>query len=376
MTADPIQQRNAELVILNKVAQTLNAIADLDTLLQTVLDQTATFFNLETGWIWLLAEDDVAKHYLAAARNLPTGLDQRPEKLEGWCYCLSSFREGNLAEAANINVVQCSRLFGLEAESDYLAFHTSVPLIAHGKKIGMINLSSRDRKQLSASELQLLHTIGDMLSMAVERARLFAQQKSQGELAERNRLARELHDTVAQGLTAVTLQLESASVLLEGEAQQAEAYVEKALALTRHNLAEIRRSVLDLRAVPLMSKTLAEALTELAQPDVTVTVIGEHKPVPTRIAMGLYRIAQEALTNARQHAAADEITLDLKHHSKTIELTISDNGRGFDPEDLTAERFGLVGITERVNLLTGQLDIATAVGQGTTIQVTVPLESA
>ncbi len=362
--------------MLNSVAQTLNAIADLDTMLQAVLDQTAAYFQLETGWIWLLAEDDIATHYLAAARNLPIGLVQAPEKLEGWCYCLSSFREGNLAEAANINVVQCSRLHGLDASDSDLAFHTSVPLIAQSKKIGMFNLSSRTRSTLSENELQLLHTIGDMLSLAVERARLFSQQKEQGELAERNRVARELHDTVAQGLTAVSLQLESAAVVLEDTASQATPFVEKALELTRQNLDEIRNSVLELRAVPLADKTLAEALAELAAPDAQFSVVGAHKPINTRLAMGLYRIAQEALYNARQHAQADTITVQLRHQPDTITLSIADDGRGFDLAQPMPDRFGLVGMTERAKLLSGQLDIATAKNMGTTIQVTIPLEQA
>src|SRR5919202_5319097 len=125
-----------------------------------------------------------------------------------------------------------------------------------------MNVASPDWRSLSPEDLQLLYTVGDLLSIAVERARLFARSAQFGALEERNRLAREIHDTLAQGLTATTLQLEVADALLGSgsNVEQAREPLRRALSLTHSNLEEARRSVLDLRAAPLEGRSLSEAL--------------------------------------------------------------------------------------------------------------------
>src|SRR3712207_8488638 len=118
-----------------------------------------------------------------------------------------------------------------------------------------MNVASPDWRSLSPEDLQLLYTAGDLLSIAVERARLFARGTRLGAVEERNRLAREIHDTLAQGLTATALQLESADALLAASSEGAHEPLHRALSLTRSNLEEARRSVLDLRAAPLEGRS-------------------------------------------------------------------------------------------------------------------------
>ena len=139
--------------------------------------------------------------------------------MEGTCYCLDTFRQGDLAGAANVNVVTCSRLKNLIDGTDGLRYHASIPLVAHGRQLGVLNVASPSWREISPDELRLLYTVGDLLSIAIERARLFARSVELGAVQERNRLAREIHDTLAQGLTAITLQLEAADLLLEDAAQ-------------------------------------------------------------------------------------------------------------------------------------------------------------
>ena len=186
--------------------------------------------------------------------------------MEGSCYCLDTFRAGDLSGAANVNVITCSRLRGLVGDTGGLRYHASIPLYAQGKKLGVLNVASVDWRELAPDDLRLLYTVGDVLSMAIERARLFEQSADFGAVEERNRLAREIHDTLAQGLTAIILQLETADVLLDGETAglRPRQAVQQALALARANLDEARRSMQDLRAAPLEGRTLAEALAGLA----------------------------------------------------------------------------------------------------------------
>ena len=199
-----LARRNRELTILNEITAALNEEVDLSAALTTALNNVADLLQLRTGWIWLLTEDDEEITYLAAAQNLPPALRDNPRRMEGGCHCLNTFRAGDLSGAANVNVVSCSRLSGLVDGTGGLRYHTSVPLYAaQGTKLGVLNVAATQWRELLPAELQLLHTIGDLLSITIERARLFARSAQIGAAEERNRLAREIHDTLAQNLAAL-----------------------------------------------------------------------------------------------------------------------------------------------------------------------------
>jgi two-component system NarL family sensor kinase len=380
--AAALRQRNRELTILNVVAQALNAELDGQRALRTALEHVVQLLDLQTGWIWLL-HPLTGNPYLAAALHLPPALADTPARMEGSCYCLDTFHAGDL-DAANVNVVTCSRLKGLVDGTDGLRYHASIPLYAHGRALGVLNVASAQWRELSPDDLRILHTIGDLLGMAIERARLFDARSELGALEERNRLAREIHDTLAQGLAAITLQLETADALLDvAPPQRAQRAVQQALQLARTNMEEARRSVLDLRAAPLEGHTLAQAITALAEAQVAATnlalhttITGADQPLPVRVEAGLLRVAQEAITNVVRHAQARTLTINFAATPQDVCLTIEDDGRGFEPEQLSASRYGLRGMHERIKLLGGQLRIRSNPGAGTQITVIVPLTTA
>ncbi len=383
-----LRARNRELSILNTIAEALNHQIDLAQALNTALAHIVDLFNLQTGWVWLLHESS-GEPYLAAAHNLPAGLTADPRRMEGtrYCYCLDHFRHGNMEEAANVSIVTCTRLKDLVSGSEGLRNHASVPLHAYGKKLGLLNVVGTDWRELNADELRLLHTVGDMLSSAVARARLFERSAQLGVMEERSRLAREIHDTLAQALTAISLRLETADALLDtGRPEQAHGLVMQALQLTRASLEDARRSVLDLRAAPLEGRSLAEALAELTtphgepgtpgSPQVTLT-LGEARPLAPRLEMGIYRIVQEALNNITRHAQAQHVHINIHSTPEQIQIAIEDDGVGFDIDRLHHEgRFGLIGLNERARLLGGELHIESAPGAGATLRVRIPLEQA
>ena len=388
--AQQLAQRNRELAILNEIAAALNQEVDLGAALNTALRKVADLLQLRTGWIWLLQEECSDNSYLAAAQNLPPALRDNPKSMEGACHCLRTFRAGDLSGAANINVVFCSRLWEYVDGTDGLRYHTSVPLYAsHGKKLGVLNVADTDWRELSADDLRLLHTIGDLLSITIERARLFARSRQIGVSEERGRLAREIHDTLGQNLAAITLQMETADALFEADADPEEIWgiVRKTLALSRSGLQEARRSVLDLRAVPLEGRSLFEATGRLIDDFrrrtgliVDYYPVGEHQPVPTRLEVAVYRVAQEALANVEQHAAAGQVRVELAATLGAttpgrLELTVIDDGRGFRPEDIPPGHYGLAGINERVRLLGGRFDLRSSPGAGTRLNVSIPLDA-
>lgn len=379
--AGELHRENRELAILNTFARALNASVDLDELLADALAQVAELLGLRTGWVLLLAEA-TCRPYMAAGQNLPPGLTADPERMTGRCYCLDTFCRGDLGGAANVNVVTCSRLKQLVDGTDGLRYHASIPLYARGKRLGMLNVVSPDWRQLGPDELRLLNTIGDMLGIAIERARLHAASHRAGVTEERNRLAREIHDTLAQGLTAIALQLEAAEALLDQQAnpERVRRATTAALALARENLEEARRSVFDLRAAPLEGRTLPQALlalaaeaTEAGGVRVAVETNGDDRPLPSRIEAGLYRIAQEALTNALRHASAERISVHLIVRRDRVRLILEDDGIGFDPDRTSEGRFGLVGVRERTRLLRGDFSLESSPGAGTRVEVNVPL---
>lgn len=378
-----LERRNAELGVLNQIAQALNAELDLDRALRTTLTLTVRLMDLQTGWIWL-THDDGSNARLAVHQNLPPALADHPHRMKGstWCTCIDDYQEGDLSGAANINVIKCSRLKDEMRGTDGLRYHATVPIYAHGKKLGLMNASSRDERALTADELRLLSTIGDMLGMAIERARLFRRGAETGAAEERTRIAREIHDTLAQDLTAIALQLETVDALIEADhdSDKVHKLVTQALVRARQGLDETRRSVMNLRAAPLEGQTMSEALAALAHDyggRWNLAVQTDLKPVrdvPPHIENGLFRIAQEAFSNIARHAGATGFSVILRQQRGHIQLVITDDGRGFAVADVPDDRYGLIGMNERAILLGGQCVISTAPGQGTRIDVEIPVE--
>jgi two-component system NarL family sensor kinase len=388
-----LEQRNRELAILSAIATALNGSVELRGVLEAALACVIELLELETGWIWLL-HAETGEAYLAASKNLPPGLAADPTSMEGPCYCLDALERDKLDPATNIGVMRCSRLGKLAAGTGGYLHHASVPLLAHGQKLGLLNVATAEWRELESHELRLLHTVSGLLGIAIERTRLYDESARLGAAEERNRLAREFHDTLAQSLVATAQQLEVAEALLErgpagagADQDKVRAVIARALVLTRSTLEETRRSVHDLRATPLEGRSLAEALRAevdalrgRTQAEVTFTTAGASRPLPSRVEVGMLRIGQEALANVARHAAARTVTVELTGTPTALVLVVADDGGGFDPARVgeapvgsAVGRFGLVGMNERARLLGGSLHVASEPGRGTRIHVRVPL---
>ena len=397
--SDSLLRENRDLAVLYAIAGHLNRKIDVHEALQEVLAQVTKLLGMQTGWVWLLDERDGP--YLAAAQSLPPYLADHPQRMTGSCLCLDTFLEGDLEGAANIDVLRCSRLKNAERENDPsslgLRFHASVPIYAGHTPIGVLNVASEDWRELAAEELQLLHIIGDQIGLAIQRARISAEHTQAATrlatIEERNRLAREIHDTLAQGMAAITLQLETADALAASHPERAQEAIRRALGLARKNLEEARRSVIDLRAASLQDRTLPEALAALTRETGQEGIEIDYRHVPVsefpllspRLEAGVYRIAQEALSNAYKHAQAQHISLTLIIESGELYLYVQDDGCGFLLDEVTqatnsltgskVEHFGLTGMSERVKLLGGTLSISSEPGAGTCVVACLPLEA-
>src|SRR5262245_37917572 len=300
------------------------------------------------------------------------------------CWCLELFQRGHLT-ARNIDVVECTRLApavqaGQATLTGGLRYHASIPLYAGDRPLGVINLATRGWRRLTKQELDLLTTIADQVGVAIERARFSEQSVEVARADERSRMAREIHDTLAQGLTAVALQIEAGLSHL-GDNDEARRPLNRALGVARSSLDEARRSLSALSPSSLEKGSLAEALGALARgftADTGVRVgaqIAEVGSLPADVETELFRIASEALTNVRKHAAAREASLDLGVVKRRLQLRVSDTGAGFKPRRARRRGFGLIGIEERARRIGGRATVRSAPGRGTTVLVTLPLPS-
>jgi ligand-binding sensor domain-containing protein/signal transduction histidine kinase len=201
-------------------------------------------------------------------------------------------------------------------------------------------------------------------------------------LAERNRMAREIHDTLAQGFAGISAQLESMTEMMSDLPQEARDHLDRARSLARSSLAEARRSVWNLRSQALERGDLPEALSNIAQQMSSGTgvwagleVHGAARRLPESIENNLLGIGREALINALKHAQATRVLIELSFDLQQVRLRVEDDGCGFDAEAMSSRTegcFGLVGMRERSEQISGELILESRPGKGTQVSVKVP----
>ncbi|WP_082119809.1 sensor histidine kinase [Saccharothrix sp. ST-888] len=211
------------------------------------------------------------------------------------------------------------------------------------------------------------------------RDELAASQREAGRLAERQRLAREIHDTLAQGLSSIVLLARSAESALPGDTATAAERIREVGQTASANLAEARRFVQALTPPALDDATLTEALRRLAGgAGAELRLDGDPYPLPVEAEVALLRLTQEALANAVRHAAAGRIAVTLSYLDDEVTLDVFDDGVGFDPltrPDAGRPTFGLHGMHERIAALGGSLTVESAPGEGTAVAVALPLRA-
>ncbi len=200
-------------------------------------------------------------------------------------------------------------------------------------------------------------------------------------LAERNRISRDIHDTLSQNLAGIALQLDSVQMQLPEMSGRLRRSIEEASHLTRYSLAEARRAILDLRSDDLESPHLEQALPELAGRvapalNTRVEVIGTPRRINPVAERNLLRITQEALTNAARHAGSCSVEVELRYAPDLLALRVRDDGKGFEPSragGAETGHFGLIGMRERAERIGGHLTLDSRPGEGTELRVEVPI---
>jgi signal transduction histidine kinase len=257
-----------------------------------------------------------------------------------------------------------------------------IPLILADKAIGAIVVRFAELRQFGSVELEMAQGLAQQATLALQLTRLAEQARKAAITEERNRMAREIHDTLAQGFTGILIQLQAAKQVLNGSDHDATQHLESAIALARAGLTEARRSVQGLRPQLLRDGNITTALDQLVRQLGSDSVVrinfsshgDAQPPMSPDIESNLLRISQEAITNAMKHSGANQINVRLSAGPEAVQLAIEDNGTGFDPHVSTLSRgFGLISMQERADRIGGDLTILTKPNAGTKVHLLLPI---
>jgi PAS domain S-box-containing protein len=255
----------------------------------------------------------------------------------------------------------------------------AVPLLIGGEVRGFIGIRHADRAPYRPEQVELTQALAHQVMLAIQLNEFAEQGQRAAVLEERNRMARDIHDTLAQGFTGVIVQLEAAEDAIScGSRKEADAHLHRAGELARSSLSEARRSVHALRPRALQEHNFWEALKGSIKNTTVGTALhatfeaqGKLPDLPQRWQENLLHIGQEALSNALKYAHARNFKTRLTYKAKQLRLELRDDGRGFKAKD-PHDGVGLRGMRERVEQMGGELEITSARGKGTRITVVLP----
>ena len=371
------ERRAEQLRTINEVGRKISSVLGMDELLKYVVELLRSTFHFYNVNIFLL---DVDPGYLVfkagaggyqAAGLLGTRLRVGEEGIVGWV------AKAGAPLLAN-DVSKEPKYLPVEALKRTKS-ELAVPIKLGDAVVGVLDIESDEVDAFDGMDLFTAQTLADQIAIAVENARLYQETRDIAVLEERNRMAREIHDTLAQWFTGIILQLEVAEPSLGEGASKAREHLDRARSLARDGLQEAKRSVWNLRPRALEQLPLTEALkeqtqrfTEDSRVKAGLVVSGELRPLSAQVEAGLLRICQECLANVRKHAQASKVKVNLAFEESTVRLSVYDNGIGFDHETAREGAFGLISMSERARLLGGTLTVQGEVGKGTLVEVMIP----
>jgi signal transduction histidine kinase len=369
--------RTRELASLNTLAGVVSRSLDLEEVVSDALDEALAIMGMVKGQAFLLDEDTGCLH-LMAQRGLSDDLVRQTATLPlGASLAGLAAHEGRpvIRRVADYPDGWLKELM----QEEGLQLVVSTPLMVKERTVGAIDLGAFEVRDIEPEELALLAAIGHQIGVAVENARLYEQAQQLAVIEERNRLARDLHDSVMQALYGVTLCAEAAARQLEvGQSTLASNHLKDIRDTTEEALREMRLLIFELRPSVLRRDGLAVALrSRLESVEERVGIkahldLACHERLPADTEEGLYRVAVEALNNALKHANADRVDVRLSLENGLVVLEIADDGVGFEPERAKeGGGFGLRGMEERVIRLGGSFSVVSRRGSGTRVRAEV-----
>jgi PAS domain S-box-containing protein len=392
---DSLHKAHSELKTLFASANILASTLELAPLLTLILDELGKVVAYDSATLLTLDEDDMV---IQARRGSPLPVEPgalriplapRPT-IRRMILTKQAYYLPDALEVPDIGQF-LERITGLAAESNWGGVRgmMGVPLIAKDEVIGMISLGHRQPDYYQPPMRDLVQAFANQAAVAIENAWLYQQAQEAAVVMERNRLARDLHDSVTQALFSASLVAEVLPQVWRRDPQEAQQGLEELRRLTRGALAEMRTMLLELRPTALIEtplrdliQQLTEAITSRIQIEMALN-LAAVPALPPEVHVNFYRITQEALHNVAKHARASHLTVSLTasppFSSETdgdwrgqIDLLVRDDGRGFDPGHAAADQLGLRIMRERAEGIGATLSVESCPGSGTLVQMVWP----
>lgn len=380
-----LSQKAGQLYTINEISRKISSIINLDELLPFVTNLLKQTFHYDNVNVFLFEGNQgklILKEICLSGFSGVIPLDDVPlemgeEGIVGWV--------AQTGEPLLANDVTKEPKYQFVEELSDTKSELAVPIKVGEKILGVLDIESNEIDAFNEADLSNAQTLADHLAIAIENARLYKETGQMAIMEERNRIAREIHDTLAQGFTGIILQLEAVEQALEqGKPESVTSHLNKARSLARGSLSEARRSVWNLRPEALEKMRLPDAIkqevTRFSQTNnikASFDFSGDSQELRPDTETAILRISQEALANIRKHAKATEVKVKLDYDKSDVILTVSDNGQGFATESVSdnavkRKGFGLISMRERARNAGGNFNVESEVGQGTIVKVTLP----
>jgi nitrate/nitrite-specific signal transduction histidine kinase len=377
-------RRNEELKALNSVALDINKSLSLAAVLHKALSRVIQTTRADGGEILLLDDKGKLVERLVSSEFL-LEMVQDENSL--------SFEEDTLANLATVqkgfllsDLSHDARLSESSLAQNGVRSLAVVPLIHENNTLGVVLVISLNSGQFNGNDLWLLNNMGYQISMAIENARLHEQVREIGIMEERERIAREMHDGIAQVLSYVGTKSQAARQLIStGQVENAKSQLLQLEDVTDDLYGDVREAILGLRSTISLEKNMMSNLKEYISRFGHMSNVKTDLEIrdnsvlslPSSFQTQIIYIIQEALSNIRKHAKASHAHVQISTRDGQMEVTVSDDGTGFDPSHGKQDgwpRFGLQTMKERANSIGGTLDISSIVGEGTKVVLTVPMK--
>jgi signal transduction histidine kinase len=373
-------RRTQELEALYRADEELLRKLSLDQVLQALVDVAADILQADKSSI-MVWDAQREKLVVGAACGFSA------ETMKNMVFDLGEGIVGQVATSGQPSAVEDSRgvpgVASRITQPEAIRAFMHVPVKIDGHIFGVFNVSYLQPRRFGEEELRLFTALGQRAALAIQNAQLYEQSQQAAVWQERQRLARELHDAVTQTLFSASIIAEVVPRLWERDPEMARQRLDELRELTRGALAEMRTLLMELRPSAIaeaelndLLRQLASAFTGRARIPVELNANADC-PLPPDVKVALYRIAQEALNNVAKHARASRVTMELDcREDQELRLSISDDGRGFEPGGAPSDRLGLGIMRERATAIDAALDIKSHPDEGTQILVIWPQQRA
>jgi PAS domain S-box-containing protein len=384
-----VEERTRELQTLLDVSRNVASTLDLDQLISLIIEQLKSIVDFTALRVWILEDEDtfVIKDFrgpMPAEKNTLSW--KQPPRHRAIVDLVNRLEPFIIPD---VKADKPAALMWREATSemlgevpDIISCFMVVPLVVNNQVIGLLSFNHQQPNFYTQRHAELALALANHAAVAIENARLYKNSQELAALQERQKLARELHDSVSQALYGIGLGARAARKLLDLETTQSEDLVqplEYVLSLAEAGLAEMRALIFELRPDSLENEGLIAALSKQAaaleaRHQIPVEAdLGQEPDLALEAKEALYRIAQEAMHNIVKHANASRVVLRLGVDADYASLEIQDDGSGFDPQGNFPGHLGLRSMRERAERLGGQLIIESLPGRGTRLNARMPV---